>query len=175
MELVVGGVTEAGSPWFWAGAEMQQQAMVRMSVVVRVVMLWLREWGETGIMMLLIRRAGQLTDVRDVASIVLSCRTLTGGWTTHAIANSVTNLGSVHVELCEGAAQRVAVHAKFVGCLALITLVVREHFEDIALLEFANGIRVRNACTVHLRDKDDKFALQDCLAGRPLIWAASSL
>jgi len=83
-------------------------------------------------------------------------RTLASGWPPHAIAD----LRGIHVELGEGATERVAMHAKLFSGLALISLMVRKHFEDIALLELTNGLRVRDAGAMHLRDQAVHFALQ---------------
>jgi hypothetical protein len=51
-------------------------------------------------------------------------------------------------------------HAKFFGGLTLISLMLRQHFEDVASFELANGLRVRDAGTMHLRDQTIYFALQ---------------
>jgi hypothetical protein len=99
-----------------------------------------------------------------VLSGMLNVGALAGGWTAHAVADAVANLaadlGGVEVQLGEGAAEGVAVHAEFVGGLALVALVVREHFKDVALLELAHCIGVGNAGAVHLCDETVKFALQ---------------
>jgi hypothetical protein len=75
---------------------------------------------------------------------------------THAIAN----LSRIHVELREGAAQRVAMHAELGRRFALVALVVGKHFKDVALFELPYGIRVGNTGAVHLHDQGVKFALQ---------------
>ncbi len=123
-----------------------------------------------------VRRERRLTGASDARNTVggdaletvlgwmLNVGALAAGRTAHAIADAVANLaadlGGVEVELGERAAEGVAVHAEFIGGLALIALVVREHFEDVALLELAHGIGVRNAGAVHLCDETVKFALQ---------------
>jgi hypothetical protein len=81
---------------------------------------------------------------------------LASGWSPHAIAD----LRGIHVELGEGATECVAMHAKLFSGLALISLMVRKHFEDIAFLELTNGLRVRDAGAMHLRDQAVHFALQ---------------
>jgi hypothetical protein len=81
---------------------------------------------------------------------------LAPGWPTHAVAN----LRSIHIELGEGTAERIAMHAELFSGFALISFVVREHFEDEASLELTNGLRVRDAGAVHLRDQAVHFALQ---------------
>jgi hypothetical protein len=94
---------------------------------------------------------------------ILNARTLAGWGTAHA----VPDLSGVHIELRERTAQRVAMHAKFIGSLALIAFIVREDLKDIAALELPNGIRIRDARTMHLNDKTVQFALQGVLlAGR---------
>ena len=90
------------------------------------------------------------------AGDALDAWALTAGWPTHAVAD----LRGVHVQLGEGAAESVAMHAEFFGGFALVALVMREHFEDVALLELANGLRVRDTGTVHLCDQTIHFALQ---------------
>ncbi len=48
----------------------------------------------------------------------------------------------------EGAAEGITVHAELFGCLALVALMLRQHFEDVALFELTNGLRVGDAGTV---------------------------
>lgn len=95
-------------------------------------------------------------------------RTLAGDRAAHSIAN----LGRVHVEFRQGAAQRVAVHAQFFRGLALIALMVREYFQNVALLELADRLGIRNARGVHLSDKTIHFALQRIFLAGGLIAAA---
>jgi hypothetical protein len=90
------------------------------------------------------------------ASNVLNTWSLAAGGAAHA----VTDLSGVHVEFGEGTAQGVTVHAKLFGSLALVSLMVRKHFEDVSLFELANGVRVRNSGAVHLRNESVQFALQ---------------
>jgi len=90
------------------------------------------------------------------AGDTLNARAFAAGWPAHAVAD----LSGVHIEFGEGAAEGVAVHAKLFSGLALISLMVREHFENVALLELANGVRVRDASAVHLRNESVQFALQ---------------
>jgi hypothetical protein len=75
-------------------------------------------------------------------------------------AHAVADLGGVHVELSERTAQGVAVHTELVCGLALVSLVVRQYFEDVALLELTYGLRVGDAGAVHLSDQAVHFALQ---------------
>jgi hypothetical protein len=90
------------------------------------------------------------------AGNILDVRALASGGAAHAVAN----LCGVHVELGEGAAEGVAMHPELVGCLALVALMVGQYFEDVALLELTNGLRVRDAGAVHLHDQAVHFALQ---------------
>jgi hypothetical protein len=98
------------------------------------------------------RRSRRLTGAGDTLDIW----TLASGWAAHA----VTNLRGIHVEFGEGAAKGVAVHAKLFCGFALVSLVVRKYFEDVALLELTNGLRVRDAGAMHLSDQSVHFALQ---------------
>jgi hypothetical protein len=109
---------------------------------------------------LLIRRSRRLTGVGNV----LDTRAFTAGRSSHAIAD----LRCVHVELCEGAAERIAMHTKLFGSFALVAFVMREHLEDVTFLELANGFRVGNTGAVHLCDESVQFALQGCLTYRPI-------
>jgi len=105
--------------------------------------------------------AGALTGTRNI----LDAWAFAAGGAAHAIAD----LGGVHVEFSQGAAEGVAMHAELFGSLALVALVLCQHFEDVALFELANGLRIRNAGVVHLRDQTVHFALQGFLAGGPFL------
>lgn len=83
-----------------------------------------------------------------------------GAFAHYRAAHAVADLRGVHVELGEGAAQRVAMHPQLGGGLALVALVLREYLEDVAFLELPHGIRVGNTGTVHLGDQGVQFALQ---------------
>jgi hypothetical protein len=83
-------------------------------------------------------------------------RALASWGTTHTVAD----LCGIHIELCQGAAKCIAVHAELFRSFALISFVMRQHFEDVALLELTNGLRVRDTGAVHLRDQSVHFALQ---------------
>ena len=98
------------------------------------------------------RRSSKLTG----AGNALDAWALATGRPAHAVAN----LRGIHVKLREGATQGVAVHAKLFGGLALVSLVVREHLENVALLELPNGVRVGDARAVHLSNESVQFALQ---------------
>jgi len=95
---------------------------------------------------------------------MLNTRALAAGGTAHAIAD----LSGVHVQLGKGAAEGIAVHAELFSGLALIALVVSEDLKDVTLLELANGFRVGDTGAVHLCNESIQFALQSCLACRPI-------
>lgn len=75
-------------------------------------------------------------------------------------AHAVADLGGVHLELRQGAAERVPMHSKFFSSLALIALVMRENFKDVASFELAKRIGVGDTGAVHLEDQTVQFALQ---------------
>lgn len=102
--------------------------------------------------LLLIRRGQRLTGVHNA----LQARPFAGGRPAHADAD----LCRIQIELRERAAQSVAMHAELFGGPALITLVMRENFEDVAPLELLDGIRVRDPGAVHPRYDSVQFALQ---------------
>jgi hypothetical protein len=101
---------------------------------------------------LLVRRNQRLSG----AGNVLNSWALAAGRPAHAVAD----LRGVHVELGQSATECVAMHAEFFGRLALVSLVLRQNFKDVALLELTNGLRVGDAGAVHLRDQTVQFALQ---------------
>jgi hypothetical protein len=51
-------------------------------------------------------------------------------------------------------------HAEFFSRLALVAFVLGQNFKDVALFELTNGLRVRDAGAVHLRNQAVQFALQ---------------
>lgn len=69
----------------------------------------------------------------------------------HGTAHAFADLRGIQIELRQSPAQSVPMHAKLCRSLALIALVVCQHFEDVAPLELPNRIRIGNAGTVHLR------------------------
>src|SRR5277367_352256 len=75
---------------------------------------------------------------------------------TYALAN----LCAAHIQLRQGPAQGVAVHPEFLGSLALVAPVMRQHLEDVALLELAYSLVVGDSGTMHLRNQNIQFALQ---------------
>ena len=100
---------------------------------------------------------GQARALADAGPLLAHGGPFTHDRPTHAAAD----LCGVHIELGEGAAEGVAVHSKLDGGLALVALVLREHLEEVALLELPHGIRIRDSGTAHLHDQGVHFALQD--------------
>ena len=76
------------------------------------------------------------------------------GWT----AQAALDLLGVHVELREGAAESVAVHAELFGGLALVAAMAGEDFCDETLFELTDRIGVGNAGGMHLEDEAVEFA-----------------
>jgi hypothetical protein len=64
------------------------------------------------------------------------------------------------MQLCQRAAQRIAVHAKFRRGLALVATMVCEDLKYVALFELPYSIGVRNPSRVHLGNQGIQFALQ---------------
>jgi hypothetical protein len=83
-----------------------------------------------------------------------------GALTSWRPTHSVTNLRGVQIELGERTAKGIPVHAKLFGGFALVSPVVRKHFENVALLELAHSLRIGNTGAMHLRDQTVQFALQ---------------
>ena len=74
-----------------------------------------------------------------------------------------TNLCRIDGQLGNGAAERVAVHAQLLGSFALISPVMRQHFDKKAPFELPHRLVVGNAAGVHLRHKVFQFTLHSCL------------
>ena len=68
-------------------------------------------------------------------------------------AQSLLDLCRVHVELGEGTAKCVAMHAELFCSLALVAAMAREYFEDETLFELAHSVRVRKTGGVHLKNE----------------------
>ena len=96
---------------------------------------------------LLVRRRRGLTDTDN--------RRLHAGGTLAAdrAAEAVFDLRGAHVELSEGAAEGVAVHAQLTGGAALIAFIFLEHGEDKPLLKLTHALGVEDVAFVHLQNK----------------------
>ena len=92
----------------------------------------------------------------------LSAHRLFGGVKDRTLAagralESTANLFRIELEFRDGAAERVAVHAQLPSCLALVSPVMRQHFENEAPFKLAHCLVVMNAAGVHLRHKTIQF------------------
>jgi hypothetical protein len=76
-----------------------------------------------------------------------TCRTL----------ESIANLCWIEIEFRDGAAKSVAVHAQFPGRLALVSSVMRQHFQDEALLELTHCLVIGDTPGMHLCHKAVQF------------------
>ena len=79
------------------------------------------------------------------------------GWAFDAIAE----LANVDLQLADGAAQGVAVHAQFARGSALVAFVFLEHGQDEALLEFTHAFGIKNIASVHLQDERFQLIFHD--------------
>lgn len=100
-----------------------------------------------------------LADFRDVRD----CRQGARPFAHRRAPQAIADLRGAHVQFGQRAAQRVAVHAKLFGRLALVALVAGQNFKNVAPLELPDRLRVRDSSTVHLRDQAVQFALQICV------------
>lgn len=85
--------------------------------------------------------------------LYLKYRTLAAAWTLEAAAN----LRRIDLQFGDGATEGVAVHAEFLGGFALVSPVMGEDFDEVALFEFAHRFFVGNPSAVHLRHEVVKF------------------
>jgi hypothetical protein len=92
----------------------------------------------------------------------LQAGTSSAGWANRSwrTSHALSNLGRIHAELGECAAERIAVHAKLFSSLALITAVTRKNLEDVLLFKLAHRVGVGNTSGVHLEDEVVEFAFQ---------------
>ena len=74
-------------------------------------------------------------------------------------AHALANLGRIHTQLAEGAAEGVAMHAELFGGLALVAAMARQDLKDEALLELAHRVHVRHSCGLHSQNKMVQLAL----------------
>jgi hypothetical protein len=101
---------------------------------------------------------------------LIQYKTLAACWTLEAFADE----GRVYLEFRDGPAEGVAMDAKFLCRLALIAAMVREHFEDETLPEFADGFYVGNAAAVHTRNEIVQFTLHKFLFRSTPGWLSES-
>ncbi len=80
-----------------------------------------------------IRRNAGLPGTGDADNLPALGRPFARGRPAHAAAD----LRGVHVELGERAAERIAMHAQFLGCFALVPFVLRQNFKYVPPFELA--------------------------------------
>src|ERR1700685_2541994 len=73
------------------------------------------------------------------------------------------HLGKIQAQLSHGAAQRVAMHAQFFCCLALVSSVRHQHLPQILPLEIAHCLFIAEAARVHLRNQAFQFSFHSIL------------
>jgi hypothetical protein len=69
-------------------------------------------------------------------------------------ASGGTQLIHIEIKFRDRAGQGISMHAKLLGCLALIAVVLQENVGNEDFLEFAYGLGVKDAALVHLRNQD---------------------
>ena len=92
------------------------------------------------------------------------------GRTTHPVAD----LRRIEIKLGQRPAQRIAVHAKLIGRLTLVALMVRQHFQYVAFLELPDGFVIGHSSGVHLRYKNIELAFQGRPPPQPRLFMRSS-
>lgn len=73
--------------------------------------------------------------------------------TTWWTARTIAQLPHINLELGDGAAEGVAVHAQFAGGAALVAFVFLQDGKDELLLEFADRLGIQDVAFVHLHDQ----------------------
>src|SRR5581483_8216968 len=79
-------------------------------------------------------------------------------------AGAVAKRSDVELQLGDGAAQSVTVHAQFAGSLALIAMVSLQDGQDEAPLELADCFRIQDSALVHLGDESFKLIFHRSLS-----------
>jgi hypothetical protein len=81
-------------------------------------------------------------------------------WThgTRRTLEAIANLRWIHVELGDGAAEGIPVHAKLFGGFALVSAMSAKYFKNEALFELADGFVVSDPTGVHLADQAVQLA-----------------
>src|SRR6266576_1925216 len=75
--------------------------------------------------------------------------------------NAIAQLADVDLQLGDGAAECIAVHAQFTGGPALVPPVFLKNGQDEALLEFPYAFGVEDVAAVHLKDKCFQLIFHD--------------
>ena len=68
-------------------------------------------------------------------------------------ALSAAQLADIDLQLADGAAEGVAVHAQFASGAALVALIFLQHSENEAFLEFADTFGIKDVALVHHEDE----------------------
>jgi hypothetical protein len=89
--------------------------------------------------------------------------------------DSIAQLANVDLQLGDGAAQGIAVHAQFAGGAALVAAVFLQYGEDEAFLEFPYAFSVEDVAAVHLKDKCFQLIFHDeFLSIQEICWTANT-
>jgi hypothetical protein len=72
---------------------------------------------------------------------------------TAGTLETAADLRRIDMKVGDGAAERIAVHAESLRGFALVSLVVRQNFDEKALFELAHSLFVGDTAGVHLGDK----------------------
>jgi len=89
--------------------------------------------------------------------------------------NAIAQLPDVDLQLGDGAAERIAVHAQFTGGPALVPPVFLKNGQDEALLEFPYAFGVEDVAAVHLKDKCFQLIFHDeFLSILEICWPATA-
>src|ERR1700731_4050212 len=70
---------------------------------------------------------------------------------SHWATSSIAHLADIQLQLSNGPAECITMHAKFAGRFALVPTVLLQDVQDEALFEFTHGFRIKNAAAIHLR------------------------
>ena len=65
----------------------------------------------------------------------------------------VAKLANINLQLADGTAEGIAVHAQLARGAALISFVFLEDGEDETFFELANTFRIKNIAAIHLQDE----------------------
>jgi hypothetical protein len=84
----------------------------------------------------------------------------------------MANLHGIDIQLGNGAAERVAVHAQLFCRLTLITLMMRKYCKKVTALEFAHSFSIGNAAGMHRCHKGFQFAFHKNLSLIPGMFPA---
>ena len=80
--------------------------------------------------------------------------------TLHAVAQ----LADIDLELADGAAEGIAVHAQFARGAALISAILLQNGEDESFLEFPHAFRVEDVAAIHLQNECFQLIFHEALS-----------